>query len=121
MNADRDHHTDMGSFNAWTKVGGPEAGTISALAIGGRTVFIGTKVGVFRSAGTPVTGWDRLSHVVTTEGKPAGGVPTVGGISIISLAVSPNFAEDRTVVAGTDAGLTLSTNAGDTWRFPQVP
>jgi photosystem II stability/assembly factor-like uncharacterized protein len=97
----------------WTKVGGPAAGTISALVIGktadGQSVaFIGTKIGLYRAAidGTAAPAWQRLT------GAPLG---------VMALAVSPDFAADRTVFAGADSGIYISRDAGDTWRAAQVP
>jgi photosystem II stability/assembly factor-like uncharacterized protein len=96
----------------WNRLGGPQAGTISALAVGeddGITVFIGTKVGLYRSDGfdgTSVQGWERLS---------------TAPIGIMSLAVSPDFAVDHLLMAGTESGIFLSHDAGDTWRLAQMP
>ena len=73
------------------------------------TLFIGTKVGLYRSSGFDgglVRGWDRLA------GAPLG---------IVSLAVSPDFALDRTIIAGTDTGIFISRDAGDTWAAAHIP
>src|SRR6266508_5624215 len=74
----------------WHKVGGPEAGTVAALAAGGKpatsnghTLFIGTKVGLYRSSGFDggaAPGWERL---------------TAAPLGVMSLAVSPSFASDH--------------------------
>src|SRR5690242_18121186 len=94
----------------WMKLGGPQSGTIAALAIGQAEecfIFIGTKVGLFRSSvvsGSTVAewgSWERLS------GAPIG---------VMALAVSPDFAHDHMIVAGTDSGIYVSRDAGLTWR-----
>lgn len=100
------------TFKPWKKLGGPQAGTIAALAIGdedGYTLFIGTKVGLYRLSGLDSAaeeGWERLDNAP---------------IGIMALAVSPDFAGDHTVVVGTDTGIFLSRDAGDTWRPAQIP
>jgi photosystem II stability/assembly factor-like uncharacterized protein len=97
----------------WAKVGAATAGAIAALAIGkndgGYSVFLGTKVGLFRSSGvdgTSFTHWERLTHAP---------------IGVMALAVSPNFATDRTIIAGAEAGIYVSHDGGDTWRAAQHP
>jgi photosystem II stability/assembly factor-like uncharacterized protein len=98
--------------SAWTPLGGPLAGTISALAVAvdhGRVVFIGSKVGLYRSAklaGHVLNGWGRL---------PA------APIGIMSLAVSPDYAADHFIIAGTDKGIFLSRDSGETWLAAQLP
>ena len=39
---------------------------------------------------------------------------------VMSLAISPNFANDRTIFAGTWDGLFMSTNGGASWREKKV-
>jgi photosystem II stability/assembly factor-like uncharacterized protein len=109
-------HTEYASsLQAWKKIGGPQAGTIAALAIGkdandaGHMIFIGTKVGLFRSSrfdGASVQGWERL---------------TSAPLGIMSLAVSPDFAHDYMIVAGTDSGISISRDGGMTWRPAEIP
>ena len=95
------------------RLGGPQAGTVAALAVGqGRDatqLYAGTQVGLFRSAdlaGGRVSGWTRL---------------TQAPIGIVSLAASPSFAEDRTLVAGTNSGFFVSRDGGDTWQSAPSP
>ena len=102
----------------WDKIGGPPAGAIAALAIGkqacgkqdgGYMVFLGAKVGLFRSSGfdgTTLTSWERLTNAP---------------IGVMALAVSPNFATDHTIIAGADTGIYVSHDAGDTWRAVKLP
>ncbi|MGE5224218.1 MAG: WD40/YVTN/BNR-like repeat-containing protein [Omnitrophica WOR_2 bacterium] len=96
----------------WVKVGEPPAGSIAAVAIGchdGTTFFIGTQVGLYRSTtreNAPDRRWERLSSA------PLG---------ILSLAASPHYAEDRSLIAGTDSGIFLSRDAGDTWQPARMP
>jgi photosystem II stability/assembly factor-like uncharacterized protein len=99
-----------------TKLGGPPAGTVPALAIGHAIgaadetlVFAGTQVGVFRLALAPAAEapeWERLANA------PLG---------VLSLGVSPNFAQDHTVIAGTNNGIYVSTDSGDTWQAAAMP
>ncbi len=100
------------AFEPWSRVGGPLAGTISALVLGedsGYTLFIGTKVGLYRSVGFDkliLTGWERLPKAP---------------IGILSLAVSPTYKTDHLVIAGTDRGIFYSTDNGDNWSAAEIP
>ena len=93
-------------------MGGPPAGTVSALAIGlkgGYTVFVGTRTGVYRSRdvhGEATACWERL---------PA------APLEVMSLAISPHYAEDCTIVAGTAHGLFISRDGGDHWERASTP
>ena len=96
-----------------TKLGGPPAGSVAALAIGqaadGATVFAGTQVGLFRLEVGQEAGnheWERLANA------PLG---------ILSLAVSPVFAQDQTVIAGATDGIFVSRDAGETWLAAEMP
>ena len=95
-----------------SKLGGPPPGTVAAFAISrgnGNIVFIGTQVGLYRSAGyagNAFQEWERLPNA------PLG---------IICLAVSPDDAKDHTIVAGTHTGIFLSKDSGETWRESQTP
>ena len=86
--------------------GRPAAGTPTAVAVvedAGVTVFLGTEVGLFRSSGfkdRQIEGWLRL------PGAPVG---------ILSLAVSPDYRSDHTLVVGTNTGLFVSRDGGDSW------
>ncbi|MBN8639012.1 MAG: hypothetical protein J0M07_27095 [Anaerolineae bacterium] len=74
----------------------------TAVAALDQTVFAGTKGAVLRSDDTGNT-W-HISGLVTPP-------PLV-----VALAVSPNFAEDGTVLAGTaEDGVFVSTDRGDSW------
>lgn len=94
------------------RLGAPAAGTISALALGraaGLTIFAGSPVGLYRARaedGQAVSNWERLSTA------PMG---------ILALAVAPNFAADPTVLAGTNTGIYLSRDGGETWKSTTMP
>ena len=100
------------SSTPWTRLGGPPAGSVAALAIGqadSATVFAGTQVGLFRLEDGPDTEgreWERLPNA------PLG---------ILSLAASPGFASDQTLVAGTNTGIFVSRDAGETWLAAKLP
>ncbi|MEP7359188.1 MAG: hypothetical protein ABI847_18195, partial [Anaerolineales bacterium] len=77
-----------------TRLGGPPAGTAWALGIApdadGRTLFLGSAVGLYRAAANPAADaieWERLPNAP---------------IGILSLAVSPAYSQDKTLVAGTN-------------------
>jgi photosystem II stability/assembly factor-like uncharacterized protein len=105
----KQHHPKI---EPWLKIGGPQTGSIAALAITGEKdyiVFIGTTAGLFRSscqAGDSLLHWERL------EGAPVG---------IICLGISPNYSEDHTLVVGTNAGIHYSHDAGYSWQAAQMP
>jgi photosystem II stability/assembly factor-like uncharacterized protein len=42
-------------------------------------------------------------------------------LGILSLGISPGFARDRTVFAGGATGVSVSTDAGETWRATGLP
>lgn len=100
------------SLQRLTRLGGPEAGTVAALAIGRNsesTVFVGTPVGLYRSVGydgKTIQSWARL---------------TTAPIGLLALAVSPEYASDHTLVAGTTTGLFISRDAGATWSAAHLP
>ena len=89
-----------------TRLGGPRAGTLAALAMaqdGGETLFVGSQVGLFRSIGRDLQidqAWERLA---------------TAPLGIVALGVSPLYAEDHTVIAGTSAGIFVSRDRGETW------
>ena len=96
-----------------TRLGGPRAGTVAALALAQagdeKIVYAGTPVGLFRSVGfseDQVEGWERLADAP---------------IGIVCLAVSPSYAEDQTLAAGTNAGIFVSRDGGDTWKPMPIP
>ncbi len=90
----------------------PSLGTVSALTIGQRagqtTVFVGTRTGVYTAPGSqaPQVAWQRLPQAPT---------------EILALAVSPTYAEDATILAGTGHGLFLSHNGGAQWLALRTP
>ncbi len=98
------------------RLGGPAVGTVAALALGqdqGYTVFVGARAGLFRTAAAPSdysgaapSGWERLANA------PVG---------LLALAVSPTFARDQRLLAGTNSGLFVSGDAGETWRTAAMP
>src|SRR5579859_4559484 len=96
----------------WTRLGGPPAGSVAALTIGqrdGATIFAGTQVGLFRlveNTETEPREWERLPKA------PLG---------ILSLAASPGFATDQTLVAGTGSGIFVSRDAGESWLTAELP
>jgi photosystem II stability/assembly factor-like uncharacterized protein len=88
------------------RIGALEAGMVTALAIGdhdGPCLFAGTPVGVYRS---PIgeahfdAPWERCP-----------GSPT----AILSLAVSPTYAQNHTLWAGTGDGVFVSHDGGESW------
>ena len=97
----------------WELIGSPQGGAVASQAIAnhpnGSIVFIGTAIGLFRtilanSSSNPE--WVRLPSA------PLG---------IISLVVSPEFEVDQTVIAGTDSGIFVSRDAGNSWYPAEVP
>ena len=105
--------TKSHTYPRLTRLGGPKAGTVAALAVGQTpdetTVFAGTQVGLFRSAGftaDSVEGWERLA---------------AAPLGIVALAASPTYAEDHTLVAGTNTGLFVTRDGGDTWQSAPIP
>jgi photosystem II stability/assembly factor-like uncharacterized protein len=96
----------------WTRLGGPPAGSVAALAAVQTdvlTVFAGTQVGVFRleggAEGEPHA-WERL------PGAPLG---------VLALAAAPDFAGEPTLIAGTHTGIFVSRDAGETWQASELP
>jgi len=95
-----------------TTLGGPPAGTVAALAIGqgeGMAVFAGTQVGIFRlraGPGTEPGAWERLPNAP---------------LSVLALAVSPSYAQDHTLFAGTNNGISVSADGGETWQAAVMP
>jgi photosystem II stability/assembly factor-like uncharacterized protein len=97
---------------SWTRLGGPPAGSVAALSIAwdnGYIVFIGTNVGLYRSMGFD---GEMIQDLGRLPAAPVG---------ILCLAVSPNYAEDHTLIVGTNTGIALSEDSGETWRDVQIP
>ena len=95
-----------------TKLGGPPAGTVAALAIGqaGETrLFAGTQVGIFcldETQSDESREWERLANA------PLG---------VLALGASPSFAQDHTLIAGTSNGIHFSLDSGETWQAAVMP
>jgi photosystem II stability/assembly factor-like uncharacterized protein len=71
-----------------------------------RLIWLGSDKGVFRSEDGGVT-WKASSA----------GLPQVG---VLALALSPNFSDDHTILAGlVDRGLYISTDGGANWKPPK--
>ena len=104
--------TEFSKLDRWAIIGRPPAGRVAALAVGrkeGYTAFVGTRVGLFRAkvpSGGTMPQWSRLSPVP---------------LEVMSLAVSPSYAEDGTLLAGTARGLFLSRDGGDHWQAARTP
>jgi len=111
------------STGVWQAIGGIEAGAISALALvppgdstadangllknEGYELFIGTKIGLYRSrALNGDVSWYRLAS---------------GPVGVMALATSPTFHTDHTVIAGADSGIFVSNDAGESWRSARIP
>ncbi|MCC7357939.1 MAG: hypothetical protein IT317_00580 [Anaerolineales bacterium] len=95
------------------RLGGPPVGTVTALGVarqaGGYVVFVGSRAGLFRAVaepGRPPGAWERLANAP---------------VALLALAVSPAFAHDQRLVAGTLTGLHYSTDGGETWRASAMP
>jgi len=90
----------------------PLLATVAALALGQRagqtTVFVGTRTGVYTAEFNQEahTAWQKLPQAPT---------------EILALAVSPTYAEDATILAGTGYGLFLSYDGGAQWLAVHTP
>ncbi|MBS4069265.1 MAG: choice-of-anchor D domain-containing protein, partial [Sulfurimonas sp.] len=110
MNRARDvsvsFNRDMSLANYLWMQAGPNAGTISSLAVSpafaaDRTIFAGTPGGVFRSTSAGA------SWISVNSG--------LASLSIRHVAISPGFADDGTVYAATASGLFVSQDGGSAW------
>lgn len=97
----------------WLSNDDPSLATVAALAIGQRagqpTVFVGTRTGVYATTAAHQAthaDWRRLPHAPT---------------EILALAVSPTYAEDATILAGTGHGLFISRDEGAQWLALRTP
>jgi hypothetical protein len=112
------------SLQQLTKLGGPEAGTASALGIGrdgdGYTLFFGSAVGLYRSVGH---GGGTLAGGVVHAGRAEADWERLPNapLGVVSLAVSPRYELDRTLFAGTNTGVFVSKDGGDTWLAGKTP
>jgi photosystem II stability/assembly factor-like uncharacterized protein len=95
-----------------TRLGAPEAGSVSALALGGadgRTVFVGSPVGLYRAtagSGLALSAWERVS---------------AAPLGILSLAAAPDQDSEPTLLAGSSTGIYLSRDGGETWQPAPMP
>lgn len=87
--------------------------TVAALAIGQRagqtTFFVGTRTGIYTTTAVSQAihaSWQRLPDAPT---------------EILALAVSPTYAEDTTILAGTGYGLFISYDGGAQWLAVHTP
>ncbi len=102
----------------WTAIGGPPAGSVAAIAIGqdgGTTVFIGTGVGLVRSKDWADT------RPVSPEALPEWERLSNAPLGMMCLAVSPNYAKDQTLLAGTSSGISFSRDGGESWLAARLP
>lgn len=96
-----------GEIGQWTPVGGRKGGTVTALALspdfaGDGVVFAATGAGPFRSQDSGRS-WSPCSHGMSTP-------------FIEAIAVSANFARDRTIFLGArDGTVSRSTDGGESW------
>ncbi len=108
-------------------IGSPPGGSVSAVAAGAETAFIGTGVGLFRARfENPSRSPAVPAQLRRAPSQPPGGEPEwerlpQAPLGILALAVSPGFREDRTILAGTNAGIFLSRDAGETWLSAHLP
>ncbi len=96
---------------ALTAAGHLPAGTPTALALAGadnRTLLLGSKIGIHRCADWLQASprWERLPNA------PLG---------VIALAASPDFDNDHTLVASTQADIFISRDGGATWQPANLP
>jgi len=87
--------------------------TVAALAIGRRaeqtTVFVGTRTGIYSTTAVSQAAqasWQRLPQAPT---------------EILALAVSPTYADDATILAGSGHGLFISHDGGAHWLALHTP
>ena len=98
--------------NGLVQVGAPRGSVPASLAIASGecgSVFAGTTVGLFRSAGqlgSKDFRWVRLSSA------PAG---------ILAVAVSPTFEHDNILIVGTNRGIFCSVDGGSNWLPAKLP
>ena len=103
--------SDDSHRNPWTRMGSPLPGTVAALGIGGQgacTLFAGTQRGLYKANALdqPTPHWQHM------PGAP---------LEIITLAVSPTYAADQTLVVGGGQGLWISRNGGVAWQRTPLP
>lgn len=127
----------------------PEALVVSSSFERDRTVLLGTGVGLFRSrdGGTrwhPVVVGSRVQCMAATPDFTDAGIVLAGtesdgilrsenggsewggasagllDLNVTALALSPDFAADRTALAGTASGLYRSRNGGRAWRLVEL-
>lgn len=57
-----------------------------------------------------------LGLYVSTDGGRTWNSTTLGGVPVVVIALSPDYAADRTILVGTLRGAYLSTDGGASWR-----
>ena len=108
LKARRDRHRERLSLEGWERVGGPEGGTVTALAASpafahDQTFFAATMAGLFR--------WQDAHKCWQLVG---GDLP---GPFLTAVALSPDFARDGVIlVASLEGGLFRSSNGGQNWK-----
>lgn len=96
----------------WDIISSPSPGTVTALAVGfgeSVTLFAGTRVGLYQ---TKDLNQNTQPHWRRMPNAP---------VEIIALAVSPTYATDSTILAGTGQGLFLSRDGGEKWQRMATP
>ncbi len=107
-----DQNVNANRPSTWNLIGGPEGGSIAALALtcsGDYTAFAATGVGVFRSSGGAATIGKNWKRLVDSPGKA------------LSVALSPDFQHHPYVVVGNQAGVFISADGGERWQAGRLP
>lgn len=111
------------NLHPWAVVGGPSPGTITALAIArrdghdGYTVFVGTRTGLYRTQWAPIAATGEVGGQAQPHWQRLPAAP----LEIISLGLSPNYAKDATLLAGSAHGLFISRDSGEHWQAAHTP
>ncbi len=98
--------------SSWDLLGGPRGGSVYSLAVTSSAeykAFAATGVGIFCSKGSLENigkKWDRL---VESPGR------------VMSVVVSPGFDRDRCVAAGSQTGVYISLDGGESWKQGALP
>ncbi|MEZ4861139.1 MAG: hypothetical protein R3C14_07530 [Caldilineaceae bacterium] len=100
------------TLHSWSIIGTPSPGTVTALAFSadeGSRVFAGARTGIYCT--------DQLDRSVQDDWRRMPAAP----LEIIALAVSPTYAMDATLLAGTGQGLFISRDSGQGWQAISTP